>query len=69
MKLLAAGERPVGELVTELLWSGRLDGQVWRALTEERHLAAWSPTTIEGELKPGAPLRFSSAARISLRWN
>ncbi len=32
---------------------------VWRALTEERHLAAWFPTTMEGDLRPGAPLRFA----------
>lgn len=32
--------------------------KVWRALTEEQHLAAWFPTTIEGELRPGAPLLF-----------
>lgn len=32
--------------------------RVWRALTEERHLAAWFPTTIEGELRTGAELRF-----------
>jgi uncharacterized protein YndB with AHSA1/START domain len=32
--------------------------KVWRALTEEAHLAAWFPTTIEGELRPGAPLEF-----------
>lgn len=32
--------------------------KVWRALTEERHLAAWFPTTIEGELRAGAPLVF-----------
>lgn len=32
--------------------------KVWRALTEEEHLKAWFPTTIEGELRPGAPLRF-----------
>lgn len=31
---------------------------VWRALTEEEHLAAWFPTTIEGELRSGAPLEF-----------
>lgn len=31
---------------------------VWRALTEEDHLAAWFPTTIEGELAPGASLCF-----------
>ncbi len=34
-------------------------GKVWRALTEEEHLKAWFPTTIEGELRPGAPLRFA----------
>ncbi|HEX7049933.1 MAG TPA: SRPBCC family protein [Longimicrobiales bacterium] len=32
--------------------------RVWRALTEERHLAAWFPTTIEGELRAGAALTF-----------
>ncbi len=37
---------------------------VWRALTEEDHLAAWFPTTIEGTLTPGAPLRFSHREQI-----
>jgi uncharacterized protein YndB with AHSA1/START domain len=32
---------------------------VWAALTEDEHLAAWFPTTIEGERVAGAPLRFS----------
>jgi uncharacterized protein YndB with AHSA1/START domain len=32
---------------------------VWRALTDDAHLAGWFPTTIEGERSPGAPLRFS----------
>lgn len=32
--------------------------KVWRALTEPEHLAAWFPTTIEGERALGAPLRF-----------
>jgi uncharacterized protein YndB with AHSA1/START domain len=32
---------------------------VWRALTEDAHLADWFPTTIEGTRSPGAPLRFS----------
>jgi uncharacterized protein YndB with AHSA1/START domain len=32
--------------------------KVWRALTEPEHLDAWFPTTIEGELRAGAPLRF-----------
>jgi uncharacterized protein YndB with AHSA1/START domain len=31
---------------------------LWRALTEPEHLAAWFPTTIEGERVEGAPLRF-----------
>jgi len=33
--------------------------KVWRALTEPEHLAAWFPTTIEGERAAGAQLRFS----------
>src|SRR6266581_5704030 len=33
--------------------------RVWRAITEPEHLAAWFPTTIEGERAAGAPLRFS----------
>ena len=32
--------------------------KVWRALTEEAELAAWFPTTIEGQLAPGAALTF-----------
>lgn len=32
--------------------------KVWRAVTEPEHLAHWFPSTIEGERKPGAPLRF-----------
>ncbi|HTU37631.1 MAG TPA: SRPBCC domain-containing protein [Acidimicrobiales bacterium] len=32
---------------------------VWRALTEDAHLAGWFPTTIEGERSAGAALRFS----------
>lgn len=33
--------------------------KVWRALTEPQHLAAWFPTTIEGDRRAGAPLRFA----------
>jgi uncharacterized protein YndB with AHSA1/START domain len=33
--------------------------RVWRALTEDAHLAAWFPTTIAGARHAGAPLRFS----------
>jgi uncharacterized protein YndB with AHSA1/START domain len=33
--------------------------KVWRALTEPDQLAAWFPTTIEGELAAGSKLRFS----------
>ena len=36
--------------------------KVWRALTEDDHLEAWFPTTIEGERSAGAPLRFSFRA-------
>jgi uncharacterized protein YndB with AHSA1/START domain len=32
--------------------------EVWRALTEPEHLAAWFPTDIEGDRTAGAPLRF-----------
>jgi uncharacterized protein YndB with AHSA1/START domain len=32
--------------------------KVWRALTEDEHIAAWFPSTIEGERAVGAPLRF-----------
>lgn len=31
---------------------------IWRAITEPDRLAAWFPTTIEGERTAGAPLRF-----------
>lgn len=31
---------------------------VWRALTEPEHLAAWFPTTIDGDRAAGARLRF-----------
>jgi len=33
--------------------------KVWRAVTEPEHLAAWFPTTIEGERETGSLLRFS----------
>jgi uncharacterized protein YndB with AHSA1/START domain len=32
--------------------------KVWRALTESAHLA-WFPTTVEGDLTPGATLRYN----------
>jgi uncharacterized protein YndB with AHSA1/START domain len=32
---------------------------VWRALTDDHALAAWFPTTIEGERRAGAPLHFA----------
>ena len=32
--------------------------RVWRALTEDDELAAWFPSTIEGERRAGAPLTF-----------
>jgi uncharacterized protein YndB with AHSA1/START domain len=33
--------------------------KVWRALTEDAHLAEWFPTTIEGERAAGALLHYS----------
>lgn len=33
--------------------------RVWQALTDEEDLAAWFPTTVEGDLKADAPLRFA----------
>lgn len=36
--------------------------KVWRAITEPEHLARWFPTTIEGERRSGAPLRFTFPA-------
>lgn len=33
--------------------------KVWTALTDDRHLAQWFPTTVEGERVEGAPLHFS----------
>ncbi len=33
--------------------------RVWAALTEDRHLAGWFPTTVEGARLSGAPLRFT----------
>jgi uncharacterized protein YndB with AHSA1/START domain len=38
---------------------GHAPSTVWSALTENEHLDAWFPTTIEGERVAGAPLRFS----------
>lgn len=32
--------------------------RVWRAITDPEHLAAWFPTTIDGERAVGARLRF-----------
>ena len=32
---------------------------VWRALTTPEHLAAWFPTTLEGDLTPGAKLQYN----------
>jgi uncharacterized protein YndB with AHSA1/START domain len=51
----------VGE-VSVLRYARRLAhpvDRVWRALTEEAELAAWFPTTIDGERRPGAALRYS----------
>jgi uncharacterized protein YndB with AHSA1/START domain len=32
---------------------------VWRAISDPDHLEAWFPSTIEGDRREGAPLRFS----------
>ena len=32
--------------------------KVWRAMTEPEHLRAWFPTTIDGDRRAGARLRF-----------
>lgn len=40
-------------------WLPHPPAKVWRALTEPEHLAAWFPTTVEGELAAGSGLRFS----------
>lgn len=37
--------------------------KVWSALTEEEHLEAWFPTTIEGDPQAGAELRFRHRSR------
>jgi uncharacterized protein YndB with AHSA1/START domain len=36
--------------------------QVWRAVTEPAHLAAWFPQRVIGEWVAGAPLRFEAPA-------
>ena len=44
-----------------LTFTRRLDHppeKVWRAITEDEHLAAWFPQRIVGERRAGAPLRF-----------
>src|SRR6202011_971472 len=35
--------------------------KVWRAVTQDEHLAAWFPQQIVGERRPGAALRFVTA--------
>jgi uncharacterized protein YndB with AHSA1/START domain len=39
---------------------------VWQALTDDQHLKHWFPTTIEGELVPGATLTFAFPAPIEV---
>ncbi len=46
----------------QLRFERRLDHpveKVWRAVTEPEHLAAWFPSTIDGERAAGAHLRFT----------
>ncbi|SMD11219.1 SRPBCC family protein [Kibdelosporangium aridum] len=33
--------------------------KVWRAITEPAELTHWFPTSVEAELRPGAPMRFT----------
>jgi uncharacterized protein YndB with AHSA1/START domain len=40
--------------------------KVWRAITEPDELAAWFPTTIEGDRATGAGLRFSFPDSVGL---
>lgn len=49
------GDRAVVRFTRQL---AQPPGAVWRALTEDEHLAAWFPTTIEGERRAGAALTF-----------
>lgn len=35
--------------------------KVWRAVTEDEHLAAWFPQTVVGERRAGASLRFRTS--------
>ena len=37
--------------------------KVWRAVTEEEHLAAWFPQKIKGEWKAGAPVEVRVRGR------
>jgi uncharacterized protein YndB with AHSA1/START domain len=39
--------------------------KVWRALVEPEHMAAWMPARMDGERRPGAPLRFVFAEEPS----
>jgi uncharacterized protein YndB with AHSA1/START domain len=54
-QLIKAGERPVLEYRRRFEHSPQ---RLWRALTDPHELAAWFPTTIDGERRAGAPLTF-----------
>jgi uncharacterized protein YndB with AHSA1/START domain len=54
---LERGDDGVGRLRFERTFEHSRE-MVWRAVTEPQHLAHWFPTTIEGERRPGARLRF-----------
>jgi len=54
-QLITAGGRPVLEYRRRFEHSPE---RLWRALTEPDELAAWFPTTIDGEREAGAPLTF-----------
>ena len=39
--------------------------RVWRAISEPEELAAWFPSSIDGDREPGAPLRFTFPGEIA----
>ncbi len=62
-------EKLDGGRVWRLRFSRRFEHpaeKVWRAITEPQHLAAWFPTTIDGERKVGATLTFVLPPEIKI---
>jgi uncharacterized protein YndB with AHSA1/START domain len=65
-QLSAAGDRWQLRFVRHL---PHVQEKVWRALTEPEHLAAWFPDEIQGDMAPGAPLRFHMAEHEEYDFN